>query len=475
MTINFDCAESRNHGFEFRKSANPLLEKGNSPESDNTFPGLIPDAFFKDLPSCLNSITELSSSKTERDILLLGSITCLSAAFDNVSAMYDSHRVYPNLYLFVSAPAGVGKGALNFCREIIKPIHMHLRELAKREKTEYNKSLKENAKNGNSELLEKPKMRMFLIPANSSAASLQKILLDNDGVGLMFETEGDTLSQTLKRDYGQYSDILRKAFHHEPVTMSRKENQEYLEIQEPKISVVLAGTPNQVRNLIPSAENGLMSRSMFYNVPFSLETRDVFDPKANTKLDRIIEIGKHVCQQIEQFHKQGKFNFVINEDDRETFNSILNQITEECTSINVKLLGTARRIGLIGFRIMKILTILRELDSHKVEDQPFDGNDIQLVCSEEDFCRTIMLMRTLTEHAIYMFYELESNKDKTSRSDIWESIIDQMPDAFTKHDLDVKVKELGYNIRTEEYWLRKFIDTRKLTKISHGVYGKIPP
>ena len=56
-----------------------------------------------------------------------------------------------------------------------------------------------------------PPMRMLIIPANSSASSLLKILGDNDGIGLLFESEGDTLSQTLKSDYGNYSDVLRKA------------------------------------------------------------------------------------------------------------------------------------------------------------------------------------------------------------------------------------------------------------------------
>lgn len=44
-----------------------------------------------------------------------------------------------------------------------------------------------------------PPMRMLVIPANSSASSFLKILGDNDGIGLLFESEGDTLSQTWSR------------------------------------------------------------------------------------------------------------------------------------------------------------------------------------------------------------------------------------------------------------------------------------
>lgn len=473
MSINFNSAELRKCGNGFRISATPQSKKESNTEPRDAILPLIPEGFFNGLPSTLKDIVELAGSETERDILLLGSLVSLSATFNNVRAYYDSRGVYPNLYLFVSAPAGVGKGSLNFCREIVMPIHKKLRDEAEREDEEYKKARKENAKNGNYDFIEEPKMRMFIIPANSSAASFQKILVDNNGIGLMFETEGDTLSQTLKRDYGQYSDILRKAFHHEPVTMSRKANREYLEVSEPKLSVILAGTPKQVRNLIPSAENGLMSRFIFYNLPFNLETRNVFDPRGNTKLKQFVNIGEEVCKKIELFKKQGEFVFSISNDYQETFNGILEQITKECTDVDVNLLGTAHRMGLIGFRIMMTLTILRELDEHKMEELPFDGDTPKLICSKEDFGRTIMLMNVLTKHAIYMFEQLSEPDTKDVKR--WDYVYDQLPNSFTKHDYDLTVENLGLKVRTAERWLKRFVMEGKLQKFAQGIYQKIPP
>ena len=46
--------------------------------------------------------------------------------------MYDERIVYPNLYLFVVADAGMGKGALTLCRELVAPINRNLHELSKR-------------------------------------------------------------------------------------------------------------------------------------------------------------------------------------------------------------------------------------------------------------------------------------------------------------------------------------------------------
>ena len=129
------------------------------------------------------------------------------------------------------------------------------------------------------------------------------ILSDNDGIGLLFETEGDTLSQTLKSEHGNYSDLLRKAFHHEMISMSRRKDREYVEIDNPRLSVVLAGTPEQVRRLIPDAENGLLSRFIFYFIPFRRGIRDVFatDDVSRSKYSIFKMLGEEFIHLLNNF------------------------------------------------------------------------------------------------------------------------------------------------------------------------------
>ena len=187
--------------------------------------------------------------------------------FDNVCGVYDERVVYSNLYLFVVADAGMGKGALSLCRELVDPLNQRLHEQSMQMALDYKRDLSEYQKNKgkNPDAAEPnpPPLKTLVVPANSSASSLMSILADNDGRGFIFETEGDTLSQTLKSEHGNYSDMLRKGFHHERISMSRRKDREHLEIDNPRISVVLAGTPEQVRHLIPDAENGLLSRFIF--------------------------------------------------------------------------------------------------------------------------------------------------------------------------------------------------------------------
>lgn len=238
-----------------------------------------PECVFDHLPSFLNEVVNNSISLDDRDTILIGAIVCLSVCFHNICGVYDERIVYPNLYLFVVADAGMGKGALTLCRELVAPINRNLHELSKRLEQEYKEAMNayiKGKKDGGMTMPTEPPMRMLVIPANSSASSFLKILGDNDGIGLLFESEGDTLSQTLKSDYGNYSDVLRKAFHHELVSLSRRKDREYCEVSNPRVSVALAGTPEQVRKLIPDAENGLMSRFCFYIIRFKRGIRNVF-------------------------------------------------------------------------------------------------------------------------------------------------------------------------------------------------------
>ena len=103
-----------------------------------------------------------------------------------------------------------------------------------------------------------------------------KHLEDNDGMGCICETEADTLTNTLKQDWGGYSDVLRKGFHAEIISKSRMTDLDYSEIKEPKFSVAITGTPNQLDTLITSIQDGLFSRFIFYSFSAKQKWRSTY-------------------------------------------------------------------------------------------------------------------------------------------------------------------------------------------------------
>ncbi len=146
-----------------------------------------PEEIFGALPPFLQKVVGNAISIEDRDVILLGTIGCLSVCFYNVCGVYDERVVYSNLYLFVVAEAGMGKGALPLCRELVAPINQRLHEQTAQRMIEYKLELSEyqKCKGKNLEAMEPvtPPQKTLIIPANSSASSLISILHDNDGTG----------------------------------------------------------------------------------------------------------------------------------------------------------------------------------------------------------------------------------------------------------------------------------------------------
>lgn len=445
-----------------------------------------PEEIFEALPPFLQKVVGNAISIEDRDVILLGAIGCLSVCFYNVCGVYDERVVYSNLYLFVVADAGMGKGALTLCRELVAPINQCLHEQTTQNMIEYKRELTEyqKCKGKNPEAVEPvaPPQKTLIIPANSSSSSLISILHDNDGIGLLFETEGDTLSQTLKSEHGNYSDLLRKAFHHEPISMSRRKDREYLEIDNPRLSVVLAGTPEQVSHLIPDAENGLLSRFIFYFIPFRRGIRDVFatDDVTRSKHAVFKIMGDEFLHLLDIFMNQGSFVFALPTHLQHRFVVWLARLNDECCNeVDNGMQGIVRRLGLIAFRIMMLFTAIRAFDSSQPQTRTPDGS-IVLVCSEVDFNTVLCICEILLYHSIHIYLKLRLTNNRNVLPDIETGVnarryalYHNLPDEFDKSVYDRIVSEMNENASTASKWIDKFIQDGRLKRTSKGNYVKI--
>ena len=221
-----------------------------SQEEDRSLP-LFDPAIYSKLPGILRKAVEPMHIRQEKDLVLIGSIVTLSSVLLPFRTIFHGRTIFPNMFLFVPGPAGSGKGRLDFCYRLVRPIHNDKRELWQLAQEEYKQELdryralsKKEKANTTSPV--KPPITLLRVPANCSATSFAEAMADNGNM-LMFETEGDTVVNTFKSDYGNYSDNFRKAFAHEEFGYLRRGNDsEEKEVQNPRLSVVLSGTPEQV-------------------------------------------------------------------------------------------------------------------------------------------------------------------------------------------------------------------------------------
>ena len=429
------------------------------------------------LPDFLKKIVSISNSEADSDILLLGSLTVLSACMPHIKGVYDRRTVYPNLFLFVTARASSGKGRLNLCRHLVEPIHDRLREINEAEVMEYKHKLAEyNAagkKKVDMEKPEEPPMRMLFIPANSSATAVYQVLNDNGGEGLMFETEGDTLANTFGSDYGNYSDGFRKAFHHETISYIRRKDREYVNIKQPKLSTLLTGTPRQILNLISDAENGLFSRFAFYYLDTKLVWNNVFANSGNETLEDYFQtLGKEYQDFFNILKATTDITFYFTAEQEADFNATFDEwqqtYVETCGE---EFVATVRRLGVIMYRIAMCLSALRIMEDGNFEDT--------LCCMDVDYRTAKTIADVLIQHDARVFHTLANTTaaprtaSAAQRQSAHMKFFEGLPDEFDRKTYADIATQMGLNPKSMDRVIRKWCDDGKLENPAHGKYTKV--
>lgn len=154
---------------------------------------------------------------------------------------------------------------------------------------------------------------------------------------------------------------LRQPVHHENISFARRKDRERVFIKEPKLSVLLTGTPNQILNLITDAENGLFSRFAFYCLQTELVWFSPFAYKDEvTQDDFFLELGAGV-KDLYDILKAGKdLRFSLTEEQEQDFDSRFSDSQMALyNQYGDAIVASIRRLGLITFRIAIIMSALR--------------------------------------------------------------------------------------------------------------------
>ena len=400
------------------------------------------------LPWQIEKAISIAPEGEMRDMLLLSVLTNLAYA-QPAMRMYHGfpHHVYgPELMTMVLAPAASGKGIMNYGKKLLQAIE-----------------------DENGELI--------YLSANSSSAALMSYLQMLKGRGIMMATEIDTLSKALGSTTGGFSDTLRCMFEHETISKLRKNQEELIEIPDPHFSVLISGTYNQLKPLIKSRENGLMSRFASYVVKQTqdFDDRVWLDAEEDAVPQEVVlyqQLSKEISQRY-AWMKKSKHScfFYLTDAQRKSITRMFRGMYETLRpAFGNEFDSILKRMPVIMKRIGMILTGLR-LDM----SQPLPE---RVVCAEDDFETMLLMGHKLLLHAAMMYQMLPNNKDavpgEIGQSLIQKQFFQMLPADFTKQDAIKTAEVLGIASRTMERWIAKSIQSFELERINQGSYRKLP-
>lgn len=367
-----------------------------------------PDWIFDAMPGPLPQLFKEYKSNAKKDTTLLALVSILSALIKDYFVFYDDKREGVQLYTYILGDPAQGKGSVAKAMEFGMEFHKELLEQNKELLNEYKFASKEWEQNDKSgEEPEKPKRKVLFVSGNSSKASLIRDLSDNNGYGLLFETETDTLYAANKSEFGNFSDILRKGFHSENLSVSRIGFDEgTIEIDQVKLSVLMTSTLDQLFKLIPTYENGLFSRFIFYILPPDLEFKKVFR-KANTKridklIEKISELFKDIgFENLKHYDKE----FTLTDAQEERFDAYFQYINSSIIKHGKQhLKGNINRLGLICTRLAMIFTYLRNFIKINCSEYSVPNSRLsiqgEVVCNEIDFDISLSIVQKIICHVL---------------------------------------------------------------------------
>ena len=401
------------------------------------------------LPWQVQQAISIASEGEMRDMLLLSVLTNCAYSMPAMR-MYHGfpHHVYgPELMTMVLAPAASGKGIMNYGKQLLQGIEDEHGEF-------------------------------IYLPANTSSAALMSYLKMLKGRGIMMATEIDTLSKALGSTTGGFSDTLRCMFEHETISKLRKGQEELIEIPDPHFSVLISGTYNQLKPLIKSRENGLMSRFACYVVKQTqdFDDRVWLDAEEDAVPQEVVlytQLAKEISQRYAWMKKSKHYcYFYLTDAQRKSITRMFRGMYETLRpAFGNEFDSILKRMPVIMKRIGMILTGFR-LDM----SQPLPE---RVVCSDDDF-ETMMLMgHKLLLHSAIMYQMLPTSKDaapgEIGQSLIQKQFFQMLPTDFTKQDAVKTAEVLGVSVKSLERWLLKFVQSNDLQHISHGLYRKSNP
>ena len=442
-----------------------------------------------DWPEPLKSILSFAKTPAQHDVLLLGAMTVLGASLSHiVRCKYGDKWQYPCLQTFITGHAAAGKSVLVWVRKLIEPIHEEIRRQVAESMKAYRKELRAYEALGKARKDKEPPVappnRMFIIPGNNTGTGLLQNLIDSDGTGIICESEADTVSTAIGTEFGNWSDTLRKAFDHDRLSYNRRTDREYQEVSRSYLSVLLSGTPAQVKPLIPTAENGLFSRQNFYYMPRITQWADQFGEDEVDVDEEFRLMGNEWKNTLDELTLRGLFTLKLTHAQHKQFNFLFDKLFHRSGKINGDEMGSSViRLAVNACRMMSIVAILRSLeDSSLVKPDAHISSDNlkdriiprwNLVITDDDFHAVLALVEPLYLHATHVLSFLSSSVIKRRSTADKDMLFAEMEDEFTRRMLLEKAHDRRIPESTALTWLKRLTKQGALVSVDgKGTYHK---
>lgn len=466
-------------------SENPPIE-GDSPLGFDIDPDEVglphfDRAVIDRFPGLLSDVLKVAADDREYDLMLLSSLTVLSTVMPGVSGMLKKQLYKPPFYTLIIGPSGSGKGCINVVRKLADPWQDYIFDISKAMVKEYEeqKELSDNYKaqvraaKGKKPVGLPPEepvpvcqKRLHMSGYTTTARMIEQLDVNSPYASFLYETELESVNNTIMQDFGGYSYVLNQAFQHERIGCSSKTNGTSF-IEFPELGFLATGTPGMLLKLIPSTESGLYSRLLIYRITGRADYQPLTSVDDTMCSVRYFErLGQRVLDMAVHLEKSPTF-VVFSDKQRKRLDRYF-----EREYNNVRVFGNddvasvVLRHRLIIFRIAMTLTGIRKGETK--------GTAEEIEILDDDFDIAFHIGTRCLSHSLLVSTSLK-HSDTNQRHklpDAQVDLFDVMPDEFKTSDIIDEAGVRGISRSSVFRMLKKAQEYSLVVLVSTGYYRK---
>lgn len=450
----------RKSGQNGQQNAGNARNAGNA-GSRTRDPSLLPPEPYERLPATITDVCDCLDGH-EKDVFLTSCLPVFAGGMHNAAMRYGGEWLRLNLYTAVVAPPGSGKSKMRIAKRIGQPLNRRLRNRSEARIEEW----EQMKADPDQEAGKRPAMEVLFLAADSSASALKHELNANHH-GVILDTDANTISNVLTREWGQFGDVLLKSFPNEPVTVSRRKD-DRLDIDRPALSLGLAGTPSSISEIVEGADDGLFSRFCFYHFDEEPEWKPQFqddeDPRLADAKDRAAQRLDGIYEDLSGRNEPlyCRIPSELQEIHTAAFKNVMEHLKKKDAPRII--IPSVKRAGVVALRIASISGLIRLYEQ---------GGDLSaaksMVISKDDLAAGMYLALAYLSHGLRVIDQIGRESKGEDLHEGQRDYLDALPDCpFDTKDAKDIAEEKGIAERTAMGWLRKFADNRLLVDAGKG-------
>ncbi len=362
---------------------------------------------------------------------ILCQLPALGALGSKLRAEYLDGRMHsPSFQVSFEAPQANGKSLITeLANQLIEPIVKRDTGNRKMEAVFTEKVLEAKQKDKQDKLGPRPKGIVRVIPATISVTKLLMRMDNSQGLHLIcVAPEIDEVTHAIKREFANYSSLLRVAFDNEVYGQDYASDNSFSGMVNVYFNTLFCGTPKSMRKLYPDVENGLVSRVLFVTVP------DQFGKPMPMRSKLTAKEQEEIDRQVTRLDAISYADGTVQEDyvmDMGFLNKVMDswiaEQREEAMRANDRTRDAfCRRAAVVGFRAGMLAWFLYgEKDTRNNRKRT------------TEFARWVAT-QMLNQHLLR--FQIDDNVSNTNR---WIEAYKLLDDEFTRDDVERALRITG--------------------------------